>query len=80
MQAGDRPMVAVTAMHGDAMSMITKANAELELRPLEAHEMDIASGGGIPVQQNLVRYGGWFTPTYGPFGMELYVRAVKGLQ
>ena len=61
------------------MSTATKANAELESRPLEAHELDIVSGSGIPVQQKAVFYGGWFTPTYGPFAAELYIRVVKGL-
>ena len=39
------------------MSTTMKANAELEPRPLEAHELDIVSGSGIPVQQYLLRYG-----------------------
>lgn len=33
------------------MTSTTSANAELENRPLEAHELDIVSGGGISAQQ-----------------------------
>jgi hypothetical protein len=58
------------------LSMITKANAELELRPLEASQSEIVSGGGIPVQQELIRYGGLFTSTTGPFGSDLLLYAV----
>ena len=30
------------------MSTTTKANAELDVRPLEDHELEIVSGGSIP--------------------------------
>lgn len=32
------------------MSKIAKENTDLELCPLQAHEFDLVSGGGIPVQ------------------------------
>jgi hypothetical protein len=51
------------------MSTTMKANAELEPRPLEAHELDM-SGGGIPVQQIMLRNGRALG--YGPVELELY--------
>jgi len=50
------------------MSTNTKANAELELRPLEDHELKIVSGGGIPVDTPM-GLGAWGGPM---FGMDLY--------
>jgi hypothetical protein len=52
------------------MSMTTKANAELELRPLHVRELDIVSGGGIPVQQPFFRDGR--AAGYGRFQLDLY--------
>ena len=46
------------------MSTNMQANAELELRSLDAHELDIVSGAGIPVQQEAVIWG-W--GSWGPY-------------
>ena len=46
------------------MSTNTKANAELELRPLEDHELKIVSGGGIPVNTPM-GLGAWNGPLFG---------------
>jgi hypothetical protein len=52
------------------MSTTTKATAELE-RPLEVHELDVVSGGGIPVQQPAQVWGYRSTPGEGgPFYWE----------
>ena len=34
-------------------------NTELELRPLEAHELDLVNGAGVPVQtaSNIIGWG-----------------------
>ena len=49
---------------------MTMRNTELELRPLEAHELDIVNGAGVPIHtaagftglslnSDVVRFGWW---------------------
>ena len=40
------------------MTMTKRANTKLELRPLEAHELDTVNGAGIPVHSQAAARGG----------------------
>jgi len=56
--------------HSNRGKEMTMRNTELELRPLEAHELDIVNGAGVPihtaagftglsVNSDVVRFGWW---------------------
>jgi len=40
-------------------------NTKLEMRVLEAHELNSVSGGGIPAQQQALRHDAWWGGTAG---------------
>jgi hypothetical protein len=73
--------------------IIMTTNTELELRALQAHELDLASGGGIPVHQpftnaaegakgDFSKYENWgiLEPVNSPLNVSLWVGKLGGIR